>query len=556
MGGVPYVGRALAAAAALFLSVPVLADGLVDNVNGYTLDGHNRVERFTGLVIGTDGRVVRLLGRDDRRPKQPDFRLDAGGKTLIPGLIDAHGHVMSLGQAALSLDLSDTHSLAEAQEKLRRWAADHPSQRWIVGHGWNQEQWALGRFPTAADIDPVVPDKPVWLVRVDGHAGLANSAAMTAAGVTVRTAVPDGGRIEAANGRPSGVFVDAAMQVIEHAVPPSLPRERDTAFLAAQTILLANGITATADMGTSIDDWSVIRRAGDGGRLRMRIISYAMGVDALLSIAGTGPTPWLYDGRLRMVGVKLFADGALGSRGAFLKADYSDAPGQRGLRFLSDSQIRNLMSRAAMDGFQVAIHAIGDGANEQTLSAIEEVADTYGGDRRWRIEHAQIVDPADIARFGRHGIIASMQPVHETSDWRMAQARLGPDRLAGAYAWRSMLDAGARLAFGSDYPVESPNPFMGLAAAISRETPEGQPPGGWMPQQKLTIAEALAAFTTGAAFAGFAEDRLGSLEPGHMADFLLIDRDVLTAAPAEIRGTRVLETWIGGTRAWTARVGR
>jgi predicted amidohydrolase YtcJ len=317
--------------------------------------------------------------------------------------------------------------------------------------------------------------------------------------------------------------------------------------------LLGFGITATADMGTTADDWQVMRRAGDRGDLRVRILSYAGGVEPAISIGGTGPTPWLYDGRLRMIGVKLYADGALGSRGAWLKAPYADAPGERGLQFLNDAKLRNLMSRAAMDGFQVAIHAIGDAANAQALDAIDELAETYKGDRRWRIEHAQIADPVDLPRFSRNGTIASMQPVHMTSDRLMAEARMGPARLTGAYAWASMLKNGARLTFGSDYPVESPDPFAGLAAAISRENAAGQPPGGWFPAEKLNFEQALAAFTSAGAFAAFAEDRLGTLQPGRMADFLLIDRDITAAAPAEIRATKVLETWVGGKRAWVGK---
>ena len=250
------------------------------------------------------------------------------------------------------------------------------------------------------------------------------------------------------------------------------------------------------------------------------------GIDNLLAVAGTGPTPWLYDGRLRMVGVKLYFDGALGSRGAWLKAPYRDAPGQRGLPLTDDTALRNLMSRAAMDNFQVAVHAIGDEANAQLLASIEELSLTYSGDRRWRIEHAQIVDPADLPRFGRNSIIASMQPTHQTSDRLMAEARMGIERLQGAYAWRSMLDNRVPLAFGSDFPVESPNPFPGLAAAVTREDAQGQPPGGWLPQQRLSMEQAFAAFTRGGAFAGFAEDRLGTLEPGRMADFIFIDRDI------------------------------
>ncbi|SNS48234.1 hypothetical protein SAMN06295912_107113 [Sphingomonas laterariae] len=540
------------AAAALFATA-ALADGLVDNVNGYTVGKDGEVERFTGLLIDGEGKVVRTLAGKDKRPEKLDFRLDGQGRTMIPGLIDGHGHVMGLGFNALQLDLSDTRSLAEAQDKIRQWARDNPNQRWVIGRGWNQERWGLARFPTAADLDAAVADRPVWLMRVDGHAGVANSAALALAGINAKAVAPAGGRIEMAGGKPTGLFVDAAMALIDKAVPPPQAIERDLAFAKAQDMLIAEGITAVADMGTTADDWAVMRRAGDMGRLRVRVISYAYGIAPLISIAGTGPTPWLYNGRLRMVGVKLIDDGALGSRGAWLKADYADAPGQRGLALLDDAKLKNLGSRAAMDGFQVAIHAIGDAANAQALDAIGELAGTYKGDRRWRIEHAQIVDPADLPRFGQHGIIASMQPVHQTSDRLMAEARLGPARLAGAYAWGSMLKAGAKLAFGSDFPVESPDPFAGLAAAISREDPSGQPPGGWMPEQKLTTPQALAAFTRDAAFAGFAEDRIGSLESGRYADFLLLDRDIMAASPAEVRATRVMETWIGGKRVWVRK---
>jgi len=529
---------------------PATAGGLIDNVNGYTLDGAGKLQRFTGLLIDKQGRVARLLGSGDKRPDWLDFRLDGKGRTLLPGLIDAHGHVMQLGLSAMQLDLSDTRTLAEAKAKLADYAARNPTLRWIVGFGWNQERWGLGRFPTAADIDAAVPDKPVWLERVDGHAGVANSAALAAAGITGATAAPTGGRIEKAASRPTGVFVDSAMDLIRRVVPPALPIERDAALAKAQDMLLRLGITATDDMGSTAEDWLTFRRAADLGRLKLRIVSYARGIEPLLAVAGTGPTPWLYDGRLRMVGVKLYADGALGSRGAWLLAPYADAPGERGLQFLDDAKLRNLMSRAAMDNFQVAVHAIGDAANRQVLDAIDELVETYKGDRRWRIEHAQIVDPADIPRFGKNGIVASMQPTHQTSDRIMAEARLGPNRLAGAYAWHSMLDAGAHLAFGSDYPVESPDPFAGLAAAISRQGVDGQPEGGWMPAQRLSLVQAFAAYTTGAAYAGFAEDRIGSLQPGRMADFILIDRDIFTATPPDIRDTQVLETWIGGRRAW------
>ncbi|WP_245941966.1 amidohydrolase [Sphingomonas gilva] len=534
---------------ALLLATPALADGLIDNVNGITLDEQGRVQRFTGLVIGDDGKVKALLDRRDKRPKELDWREDGRGQTLIPGLIDAHGHVLGLGFQATSLDLSGTKSLAEAQAAIKAWADANPSGSWIVGRGWNQEAWGLGRFPTAADIDAVVPDRPVWLERVDGHAGWANSAALRAAGVTAKSVSPAGGRIEkTAAGAPGGVFVDAAMQLVQKAVPQPLPRERDAALVKAQDILLSSGVTATADMGTSPQDWAAIRRLGDAGGLRIRIFSYADSLDTLTTIAGNGPTRWLYGDRLRMGGVKLYADGALGSRGAWLKAPYADAPKETGLGFLTDDQLQNQMSRAAMDKFQVAIHAIGDRANSQALDAIDELSQTYKGDLRWRIEHAQIVDPVDIPRLARAGTIASMQPVHQTSDWRMAEARLGPNRLVGAYAWRSVLDGGGRLAFGSDYPVENPNPFVGWAVAISRVDAQGQPPGGWYPQQAVTREQALKAFTIDAAYASFAETKVGRLAPGMQADFLLLANDPLLASPGELRAMRPNETWVGGKR--------
>nr|WP_309503373.1 amidohydrolase family protein [Sphingomonas sp. CGMCC 1.13658] len=542
-------------AALALLAVPAHADSLIDNVNGLTLDKDGKVERFTGLVIDKDGRVEKLLQRGDKRPDRGlDFRYDGKGRVLMPGLIDAHGHVMELGFKAMSLDLTEAKSLDEAKAMLAAYAKANPDRPWIVGAGWNQEQWGLGRFPTAADIDAIVPDRPVWLVRVDGHAGWANSAAMKAAGVTAATPSPAGGRIEkTAGGQPAGVFVDAARRLVEKVVPGPQPRERDIALSKAQAILLGYGITGIADMGTSVEDWNVFRRAGDANVLKVRIISYALGLEPALSVAGAGPTPWLYDDRLRMVGIKLFADGALGSRGAWLKQPYADAPKETGLGFMDDAKIRNLMVRAAMDKFQVAIHAIGDRADAQVLSAIEEVAPSYPDNRRWRIEHAQIVDPADIPRFGRFGIIASMQPTHETSDRLMAEARLGPNRLAGAYAWESIRRTGAHLAFGSDAPVESPNPFPGMAAAITREGPDGQPFGGWQPQERVSREVALAGYTTEAAYAGKAEDRIGMLQPGYRADFLIVDTDPLQSTPQQLRATKVLETWIGGERVYAAK---
>jgi predicted amidohydrolase YtcJ len=544
----PQGGRIWLGLLTLLLASPALADTLVDNVEGITIDDTGALDRFTGLVIAEDGRIKAVLHRGDKRPQRPDYLIDGKGRVLVPGMIDSHAHIMGIGFAALTLDLSTTKSLAEAQARIAAYAAAHPDRSWIVGRGWNQELWGLGRFPTAAELDAVVADRPVWLERADGHAGWANSKALALAGVTAASKDPAGGKIERAvpGGKPSGVLVDTAKRLVDKVIPQPRPEDRDLALATAQDLLLARGVTAAADMGTSIEDWQAFRRAGDYGRLRIRIMSYALGVEAMELIGGPSPSPWLYDDRLRLNGVKLLADGALGSRGASLKAPYADAPGTKGLRITTDTQLKNLMSRAALDKFQIAVHAIGDEANAAVLTAIEDMAPTYGGDRRWRIEHAQVVSPADIARFGKHGIIASMQPVHQTSDRLMAEARLGPNRLVGAYAWKSLQAAGAKLAFGSDAPVELPDPWAGWAAAITRQGPDGQPFGGWQPQERVTREQALAAYTSNSAYAGFADGRFGRLVKGERADFLFVDRDPLLASPAELRETRVLQVWVNG----------
>jgi predicted amidohydrolase YtcJ len=531
---------------------PAMADTLFDNVDGVTLDAKGGIDHFTGLLVGDDGRIEQVYHRGDKRPAKVDYLVDGKNRVLMPGLIDAHVHIMGIGFAALTLDLSATKSLTEALARIAAYAAAHPDRPWIIGRGWNQELWGLGRFPTAAELDAVVGDRPVWLGRVDGHAGWANSRALALAGVTAMTVDPVGGRIERlaatskAPGKPAGVLIDAATRLVDKAVPPPRPEDRDQALAKAQELLLARGVTAVADMVTGIEDWQAFRRAGDTGVLRVRIMSYAAGIEQMALIGGPGPTPWLYDDRLRLNGVKLFLDGALGSRGAALKAPYADNPKNRGLRQSTDVQLRNMMSRAALDHFQVAVHAIGDGANASVLDAIDELAVTYTGDRRWRIEHAQIVDPLDIPRFGKNGVIASMQPVHQTSDRTMTEARLGPNRLAGAYAWKSIMAAGGKLAFGSDAPTELPDPFAGMAAATTRQGADGQPFGGWQPQEKITREAALAAYTVNAAYAGFAEGRFGRLTKGQRADFLLVDRDPLLASASELRATKVLQTWVGG----------
>ncbi len=541
--------KLVALAVALLIATPAVATGLIDNVNGLTVDETGELVHFTGLVVDNDGRVQRRLSRGDKRPERPDFRYDGKGRTLIPGMIDAHGHVIELGFARLNLDLSGATSLEDAKQKIATFAAANPGRPWIIGSGWNHQAWGLGRFPTAADLAGLAGNRPIWLERIDGHAGWANDAALAAAKISATTKAPAGGRIIAEAGKPSGLLVDKAMALMIPALPVRQPKDYDAALEQAQKALLARGVTAIADMGTTIEGWQAYRRAGDRGALQIRIMGYARGMDQAQMIAGPGPTPWLYDDRLRLGGVKLVVDGALGSRGAWLKAPYADAPKESGLQLLTSAQLRNQMSRAAMDGFQLAIHAIGDMANSEVLDAIDELGATYKGDRRWRIEHAQIVDPVDLRRFTVNGIIASMQPQHATSDWKMAEQRLGAARLTGAYAWRTMLDNKVPLAFGSDVPVEPADPFIGLKSALTRTDARGEPFGGWMPAQRVTLAEALRAYTRGAAYAGFAEQKFGNLEPGQRADFLILDRDLELASPSDLPTTQILEVWISGRRA-------
>ena len=537
--------KIIAVAACALLAVPTLARTVVVNANGLTLDDSGVVRRFATLVVGDDGRVVATLAAGVT--PSAGTQVDVHGATVMPGLIDAHGHVMELGFAALSVDLTGTTSLADALTRVKAYAAAHPQARWIVGGGWNQEIWRLGRFPTAVELDAAVGDRPVYLARVDGHAGWTNSAGISAAGITAATPDPAGGRIERGpGGAPEGVFVDAAKELVARHLPPPTPAEADAALTKALAIMASVGLTGVADMGTDADTWARYRAFDAGHRLTARITAMASGIETLRTL-GT-PVGWAGDERLSLPGVKLYADGALGSRGAWLKADYSDAPGNRGLRFHSDAELAAMVDEATAKGFQVSVHAIGDAANAQVLDAFARVPAATRARLRLRIEHAQIVDPADLPRFAKLGVIASMQPAHATSDKNMAGARLGDARLAGAYAWRTLLAGGARFAGGSDFPVEAPNPFFGLYSAVTRQDHDGAPPGGWLPAERLTREQALAAFTTGAAYAGHAETRVGTLTPGKWADFIVVDRDPLTSPAAGLWATKVLATWVGGKK--------
>ncbi len=525
---------------------------LIEHVHGYTLAAQ-QLRHFNALVF-EDGKVLRTGSAITLRKSYPHaIRIDGGGRTLLPGLIDAHGHVLMLGFTFVRIQLVGTRTLEEAQQRIRSYARQHPESDWYLGEGWNQVIWKLGRFPSAAELDAAVADRPAALGRIDGHALWLNSAALRAGGITRETPDPPGGRIERdADGNPSGVLVDNAMGLMHDVMPPTDDAERLRALKAAIADLNSVGLTSVGDAGEPADVIALYRQLADAGALTVRI--YAMILDAgddFHTLAKAGPLIDYAQGRLTVRAVKLFADGALGSRGAALLAPYSDMPDQSGLLRMSAAEMESKIQTGLAAGYQVNVHAIGDAANRQVLDGFEAAYKVVGGrELRNRIEHAQVVALSDIPRFKQLNLIASMQPTHATSDINMAQDRIGPERLKGAYAWRTFLDQGTRIAGGSDFPVESDNPFFGLHAAVTRTDHAGQPPGGWHPEQAMTRLEAFRAFTLDAAYAQHQENEIGSLEPGKWADFVLVDRDLFAIPAADIWKIKVEQTWVAGHRVF------
>jgi len=528
--------------------------GVLVNARIHTLtDGQPVAE---ALAWDAAGRIVAVGRRDEVVAKAAGAPVhDAQGATVVPGLIDAHAHLMGLGYALMRADLVGTRSKAEVVTRLQAFAARLPADAWLLGRGWDQNDWPEKTFPTAADLDAAFPTRPVWLERVDGHAGWANSAALRRVGRDLAGDwQPDGGQVVRTGGRPTGVFVDAATRLVDDVVPPPDAAFRTEALRRALAATASVGLTGVHDMGTSVADLDLYRRFADDGRLTLRVVAYADGdAAALEQLCRSGPYRHP-SGRVIMAGVKFYADGALGSRGAALLEPYSDDHANRGLLVTPPEKLLEGMRKARRCGLQVATHAIGDRGNRMVLDDYASVlGDAARSDHRWRVEHAQVVSVNDIPRFEQLHVIASMQPTHATSDMPWAEARIGRERLAGAYAWRRYLQSNVRLALGSDFPVESADPRLGLYAAVTRQDLAGQPPGGWLPDQKLTPAEALRGFTTDAAWAAFMEREVGRLEPGLRADFVLLDADPLVASPDRLPKMKVLSTWVDGTRVYSAR---
>ena len=524
---------------------------LVENVKGYTFQ-RGELKTFDGLLIDESGHVL-TTGAAEQLANVGDVRRhDGGGRTLLPGLIDAHGHILGLGHARLMADLSGTTSLSEALERVARYARENPELKWIRGRGWNQELWPDRQFPDASHLDELELDRPVWLVRIDGHAAWANTRAMELAGVDEDSVPPAGGRIiKSEDGSPTGIFVDAAMDLVARAIAEPGRQEDARALTVALEELVSVGLTGVHDAGVSAATVELYREFADRGVLPLRIYAMLSGAGANLD-AFDEPLIGYGSDRLTVRSVKLYADGALGSRGAALLEPYSDEPGHSGLLFAGVAGLTEQIRKAHDKAFQANTHAIGDLANRVVLDALDEVQGGKPSALRHRIEHAQVVSLKDIPRFAALGVIPSMQPTHATSDMNMAEDRIGRERVAGAYAWRRFLDEGSRLAAGSDFPVESSNPFRGIHAAVTRQDAEGRPEGGWYPEQALTVEEVLKAFTIDAAYAAHQEHRLGSLEPGKWADFILVDRDIFEVPGQELWQTKVLETWVAGERVYAA----
>jgi len=526
------------------------ADTVIVNANGYTLNAKGDLVQFAALAFDDQGKILAVGTAAEVSMKAPGARqVDVKGQTVLPGLIDAHGHVFGLGQMLTHLDLSATTSLDGALKAIGEYARANPGQGWLRGRGWNQENWKLGRFPSALDVDAVVSDRPVWFERVDGHAGWANSRALAAAGITDKTPDPAGGKImRDANGKATGVLVDAAKDLVQKVLPSQTEAEGRLVLDRALGEMARVGLTGAHDAGLGVAEDRLYRAYADQGKLTARIYGMIGGTDAEFdALAKNGPLKTYGKDMYALRAVKLYSDGALGSRGAALIKPYSDEPHSHGLLFFKQGEMDAKMKKAMARGYQVNVHAIGDAGNHQILDIYQkELGATRSAAQRHRIEHAQVVTPSDIARFKTLGIIPSMQPTHATSDKNMAESRVGPERIKGAYAWRSFLQQGSRIACGSDFPVESPNPFFGIHAAVTRQDASGQPIAGWYPNQAMSLKEAFRCFTLDAAYAGHAENSLGSLEAGKWADFIVVDQDLFKVSPYDIYKTGVLQTWVAG----------
>jgi predicted amidohydrolase YtcJ len=476
--------------------------------------------------------------------------LDVGGKLVLPGFNDAHVHFLNGGQSLATVQLRDARSQSEFQARIAAFTAKQPAGRWILGGNWDHENWRPAQLPTRQLIDEVTADHPVFVNRLDGHMALANSQALKLAGITRETPDPPGGTIvRDASGQPTGVLKDAAMGRVYHVIPPPTPEQMAEALRAAMHYAAENGVTSIQDMSAEPDVLRVYQDLLVRGELTVRISGHQP-LATWQRLAAVGVRADFGGEKLHIGGLKGFADGSLGSTTALFFEPYLDAPNTSGLaadEMIPESKMLSHILDADRAGLQVAVHAIGDKANHMVLGMYQEAERKNGArDRRFRIEHAQHLRMEDIPQFGKLHVIASMQPYHAIDDGRWAEKRIGPERARGSYAFRSLLDSGAILAFGSDWDVAPMVPLVGIYAAATRRTLDGKRPNGWIPEQKITAAEAVRAYTMGSAYASFDEKIKGSIEPGKLADLVVLSADVLTIPPEEIENTRIEITVFDG----------
>ena len=533
---------------ALFLAALAygqVADLVVENAVIYTVDA--KKPKAVALAV-KDGRFIYVGEKVTAHVGPHTQRIDAKGGTIIPGLIDSHTHLRGLGDLLTSNDFRRFKSPSEIALSLRSKADSSPSTIWITGRNWDQANWG-DRMPTKSDLDAQIRTHPVFLRRVDGHAGWANSRALELAKITRNTPDPPGGQIlKDAKGEPTGILVDRAMALVTKLIPPATPQQVEASLARAAAECARLGITTIHDAGIGRLEVEAYRRLTAKKQLPVRVYAMIGGTGDLWDeFRKSGP---VIDDRLSFRALKLVSDGAMGSRGAAFWQPYSDDKANSGLLILSKEQIEKTAEQALDAGFQVAVHAIGDKANSTVLEAYMEAFKAKGitgkNDKRFRIEHAQVIRLPDFALFGQYDVIASIQSTHATSDMRWAQQRLGPDRLQGAWATNRFLKAGAHIANGSDFPVEDPNPIYGFYAAFTRQDQQGHPPGGFLPDQLLSRERALQSFTLDGAYASFEENKKGSITVGKLADFLILDRDIMKVAPQEVIGTKIKLTILNG----------